>query len=327
MKLQVLSKIRDFRLENSCKIEITEFSNNREIRLNLFYRNEAFVRCVGSSNLTTGIEDDFAFHFIAFDENDLKDATTNEEITKLAGKAVNMCHDAMIDQLFFLWFVKDNSISLDFISGICDEKEIITVTKCLILYTNRFGEFKAEKFSVNELKKALEIQQKFNSIFPTKQEPYKDLVNTIDTNFNSTSYNEHNRIQRSLKFLQALRSTVYLPQKISLYIPIFECLFSIDATEISHKVSERIAYYLGNSKEGRVEIFKTIKECYDLRSKFFHGSDLGKSHNTFESQKELANKIDDICRRVLLKVIQDDSSIFLETKPNLQKYFDSLLFN
>lgn len=327
MKLHVLSKIRDFKIENSCQIAVTEFSNNREFRFNFFYKNEAFVKCVGSSNLTNGNDDDFAFHYITFDENDFKDITSKEEITRLARRAVNMCYDAIIDQLFFLWFVKDNSISLDFISGIIDEKEIIVVTKCLILYTNRFGEFEAEKFSEYELKKALEIQQKYNSIFQPKRESFKDIVNKIDTNYNTTSYNEHNRIQRSIKFLQALRATVFLPQKISLYIPIFECLFSIDATEISHKVSERIAYYLGSNKEERLEIFKTTKECYDLRSKFFHGSDLGKSHNTFESQKILAEKVDEICRKILLKVIHEDSSIFLDTKPNLQFFFDSLLFN
>jgi hypothetical protein len=213
---------------------------------------------------------------------------------------------------------------LDIISGINDEKEIIVVTKCLVIYTNRFGDFITEYFSSDELNKALEIQQKYLAVFPSinqKGEGFSnETVNKIETNYNSTLYNDHNRIQRSFQFLQALRCSIFLPQKISLYIPIFECLFSIDANEVSHKVSERIAYYIGSDKDERIEIFSLMKDCYDLRSKFFHGSNLGKKHNSVDAQKNMADKIDSICRRVLLKVIYEDAAIFLDTNSNLQKF-------
>jgi hypothetical protein len=70
---------------------MTQFSNDRELRHEFFYKNEAFIRTVGSSTLSTGKDDDFAFHNILFEDTE----DTKEEISKLTGRAVNMCHSAI----------------------------------------------------------------------------------------------------------------------------------------------------------------------------------------------------------------------------------------
>jgi hypothetical protein len=175
------------------------------------------------------------------------------------------------------------------------------------------------------------IKNKCKTIFSNIAQNISDkpaqTTNEIDTNFNHFRYNDQNRIERAFLFLQTLRSAILLPQKISLYIPIFECLFSIDNTEVAHKVSERTALYIGNDKSEKFDIFGCIKECYDLRSRYFHGSVLNKKYDTKEKQKKLAEKIDSICRRVLLKVIEHDQQKFLGKEEDLRAFFDSLIFN
>jgi hypothetical protein len=156
--------------------------------------------------------------------------------------------------------------------------------------------------------------------------PYPDDVVTQAKKYDNTR-NENskfdNNIERAMAFLNTARWTSNIPQKITHYMSILECLFSVDASEIVHKVSERVAQYLGESSTEKVEIYKLVKAAYGIRSAFVHG---GTNKMSDVQLCDLSKKTDDIIRRVLTKVITKDHVQFLKSNNAMTEYFNSLIF-
>ena len=51
-----------------------------------------------------------------------------------------------------------------------------------------------------------------------------------------------------------------------------EVLYSLDAGELTHKLSTRAAYFLGpGSAEDRVDVFDAVHDLYEVRSSIVHG--------------------------------------------------------
>ena len=74
-----------------------------------------------------------------------------------------------------------------------------------------------------------------------------------------------------------------------------------DRGEMSYRLSLYGAWHLGGCSEKRKEIFKTLREAYNMASKAVHGSDF---KDTPENQ-ELLSAAQDICRRGILKVLTE----------------------
>lgn len=56
------------------------------------------------------------------------------------------------------------------------------------------------------------------------------------SSINFIKYNDEIRIDRALAFLLRARYENFLPLKLSLYIPIFECLFTTDRYKVMKKL-------------------------------------------------------------------------------------------
>jgi hypothetical protein len=89
-------------------------------------------------------------------------------------------------------------------------------------------------------------------------------------------------------------------------------------------MSERLACYYTDDKIKRLEIFKLIKACYKIRSRYFHGKELEKN-TTFETIPALLVSLDNLTRDILTKIIMKDSAIFLEK--DLEPYYEQLIFS
>lgn len=104
-------------------------------------------------------------------------------------------------------------------------------------------------------------------------------------------------------FVQQARGTNDLAIKISLYCTAFECLFTTDTKELSHKTAERAALLIGQDMEGKEDIYKKVKNIYNIRSQVLHGSAVGKKeHNRLS---EISANCDNLLRQILKKI--DDS--------------------
>jgi len=128
-------------------------------------------------------------------------------------------------------------------------------------------------------------------------------------------------------FLSLARGSSFLPLKISSYIEIFETLFTTDNSEVSHKVSERLAFYIGGSGDDKYKNFKIMKTAYGIRSKFVHGQKLDKSIQSIDDLIAISTRMDQIVRLLLTKIIVEDSFVFLQDDNTLNQYLSNMIFD
>lgn len=137
---------------------------------------------------------------------------------------------------------------------------------------------------------------------------------------------DFSRINRALHFVKQAREARNLAYKISNFCSAFEALFSTDNMELSHKLSERIAFFM---KEDliKVETFKTMKKAYGIRSKLTHGDTLDNKH--LDQLPEISTQLDRILRLSINKIIENPDlfEIFESSKNSIDAHFEGLIFS
>ena len=135
-----------------------------------------------------------------------------------------------------------------------------------------------------------------------------------------------NKISRAIMFLTYARNAPSLPTKISFHVCLYECLFSNNEnTEITHKIAERIAFYMGRDASSKKGIFRLVKTAYAIRSKVFRGQLI--DPKLWSNIISISNEIDELSRKVLLKILNTDIEKFTPLEPEiLSQYFTDLLF-
>ncbi len=235
----------------------------------------------------------------------------------------------------FIWFAKDNCIDVGLMYSYYAEVDDIVLSKYKMANTsNANGEYLETTLTLEDLQLAekafLKVTEIQNNSSDKKKAPVPEINLTrpiiSDTNYHYRDYNENNRIQRALSFLVMARSNSFLPLKISIYIAILETLFTTDSIEVNYKVCQRVAFYLGGDYETKFINFQKVKEAYDIRSKFFHGQELAKKKDTRENLASVSVEIDNILRKVLTKVLFEDSELFLKDNTFLNSYYNQLVF-
>lgn len=134
------------------------------------------------------------------------------------------------------------------------------------------------------------------------------------------------RVNISTHHLQLARSASDLAIKISTYCSFFESLFSTATAELSHQLSERIAFFLTEDPHERLDIFKKTKKAYGIRSKAVHGDMI--------HDKELKDLVattqhcDEIARKICHKLLTSSEtySIFEGTSETIDTYMRNLIF-
>lgn len=180
--------------------------------------------------------------------------------------------------------------------------------------SNAIGTFDSVEFTRDELRHS---RQLFREHFAGNV-VFKDQLIT----------EKHSRFTRAMYFLITARFSHDLGVKIANYSTAFEALFSTDAQELSHKLSERIACFLETDPIARITIFKELKSAYSIRSKVVHGAS---GSTKVQASAEIAAKsCDNLLRKIFLKILDDREllKLFLETTNDndMDNYFLSLIF-
>ena len=237
----------------------------------------------------------------------------------------------LFDNFFtVLWFIKDNSCNANQIGVFyykSDEEQRSVLGSTVQKNTNAKAEFEDVTFNEFELIEAgninAEILKSINKRKDETQFPILTGSSITVGRQDDYEYNEHKRISRAINFLKLARYSVNLPQKISFYVLVLECLFIPKGnTEILNRLHSRVAAYIGTDSEDRERISKFIKKSYDIRSRFFHGDELNNSHKTIAKLKILSVDLDNLLRLILTKVIINDSEFFLKNSDELSDWFD-----
>lgn len=136
-------------------------------------------------------------------------------------------------------------------------------------------------------------------------------------------YTKLNRIDRAMIMIAEARSTSLLPLKISFMVAALECLFTTSGGEVTHKVSERTAFYLSEEHPDKIKTNETVKAAYTIRSNYLHGQNI-KRNTKRETLVEMSTKTGDLLRLLLKKAILNDSEIFLNEN-KINDWFNQLV--
>ncbi len=133
-----------------------------------------------------------------------------------------------------------------------------------------------------------------------------------------------NKITIAGYFIQSALTSQDLGIKAVGYCSALETLFSSgDNTELSHKLSERIAKFLGKDLEERKKLYKTVKKIYEIRSKVVHGATY--KPNKVESLTEIVQGADEVCRKVITYAYSSENeNIFEMNNEALDSFFIEL---
>lgn len=322
MSFKILASIRFLELQDLDLIETPLFRITNHNAEKAKVLDDEFMKFAGLRDLQSYSKNAIAYAlYESIDDNEEFVQAMNKELTQRGSQIETF--------LLFLWFVKDNSISLEQVYG------QFTIVKMVNWWTSRnvfstcSGQFGNTSFNKAELWEAVDLLLSYTRHCVDKELENQQVKSTTKKPMQSYEFQPgvdpdkiENRIERVMSFLSSARSTAHIPQKITHYMAILECLFSTDGNEVIHKVSERTAFYLGKTSAERLAIYKTVKTAYNIRSKFVHGDKPPKTHGQLCTT---AAEVDNIIRRVLKKVIFSDYKTFLQK--DLTHYFEGLIFN
>ncbi|MET3536423.1 HEPN domain-containing protein [Chryseobacterium limigenitum] len=301
----------------------TTFSfNELTITNNLSYLNDNFKI---SEELFTSI-------FGALDYNVLKKRTlliANIE----ANENHNYIQNFLIDILNTLWRIKDNNIYINqfYYFPVAEPFVYFRGKLNFNLYTSS-GNIEDIHFNENDfisIDSLFTQRSNFLSKDIVKKDYPKENIEGIDV-YVGQKLNNHNdlsRFARSNMFLNEARKQSTLPLKITNYISFFECLFSTTSVEISHQVSERISFFLNRYDQNikKIEIYKIIKSCYAIRSKYIHGDKLENKHKELINLQSFSNQIDKLARLTYNNILDNNLVIFNDEK-GIDSYLQDLVF-
>lgn len=220
------------------------------------------------------------------------------------------------------WLVKDNAIRFNTGHFICEKDDILVVKSNTAdgLYSDCHGNKITVYYNQAELIEALKYFEFIFNITLNKEQ------GTIKHTTSSA-----NRINRAYYFIDLARKSFDIGTKISLHCSAFECLFSVSNAELRHRLSETIANLLGENTADKIELYKLVKEIYDLRSSVTHGSGVNKTftNNNENKLKIVGTNCDNIMRKCLQKIISNNDLkdlYFRNNSEEIGNYFTDSLF-
>lgn len=219
------------------------------------------------------------------------------------------------------WLVKDNCIDCDFAflgRGLDTERAICSSNFLASKRNMADGSRPSVAFTLAELKLWADLHDKSETYYFSKNSNSpKNFM--LQKNFS--------RIGRSMEFVKAARSATNLAYKLSHYCSAFESLLTTDSSELSHKLSERAAFFLQESSPDKLNTYNTLKQAYNVRSKLTHGDVLKESQ--IEKVPELSVACDSLLRATILKILNDDQLMLLFDGNNekIDDYFSQLIFS
>ncbi|ARO60161.1 Uncharacterized protein B5E38_2635 [Bacillus cereus] len=195
----------------------------------------------------------------------------------------------------YLWYLKDNAVSSDscflYIKDPSGKFTSFSSNNTNSMFYSASCKTENKIFTKEEINSVTKFAEKiFSQSFSIDKELYEISDHVIK---------EANRLERFYYFLQPARKEVYLPSRIAMYCTLLETLLSTDNSEVTHKISERLALLLGESYDDRIEIFSFVKKAYSIRSATVHGGKITRTLRDLKKQEEISNQFDGYLRKLI----------------------------
>lgn len=137
---------------------------------------------------------------------------------------------------------------------------------------------------------------------------------------------ETTRFARFLNFVQIARRTTHPAMKIAQMCSALESLFSTTQTELTHRLSERVAFFLGGTPEEMEGTYQFMKKAYGVRSQVTHGSHISKA--VADATPELSKNMLGLLRKITFRILDSDdaASLVNGTPEFIEEHFRKCLF-
>jgi hypothetical protein len=269
---------------------------------------------------------------LLFISGDLRNLVTNFESSK-AYRSLAVFKDFTFDLIEALWFVRDNAVCVRENFFMPEDINSIAIGYYQGV-TDAAGSRNPTKFTIKEIDESAKILQKFKEVCPPPNaaEQLFDKMGTREEFLQRGLDSNHllpydfPRMTRAFFMLGQARRTTAPAVKITFYMSAFECLFSDGSTEaINYKLGQRVAFFLTSDKLERLKIRDSVKEGYEVRSSYVHGSKLGNKYKNYESLMLISIKIDDLLRQTFLKAIHEFGDQFNLSNDSFKKWIEEEL--
>ncbi|MFB3168465.1 HEPN domain-containing protein [Neobacillus sp. 179-C4.2 HS] len=318
MKYRFITILHNLKLE-SVKNKGTEIfpgarvSNGRQIL------EDTLGRQPMKSTLGVHSVDEFNNKVYFYLDGEFEDVISKDQMDQIGNKYTFFFLRQAQAFAYQLWDTKDNSIYVR--DGF------------LLAYTNRFEDGFTYKASLSEIfvKSTCErgeivfsdseISNTVRNFVPATFEDYSEesFGGKLPNSKHLFKAHGSTRMTRAAYFTASARKSHILPLKIVSYCNALECLFTIGTSEVNHKIAERVALMLGNSKESKQDYFKLIKNAYKHRSNLVHGQYLTGNE---EALIGISQGLDNILRELLVA----EHEVFSMSDNDMEAFFLDLLF-
>ncbi len=231
--------------------------------------------------------------------------------------------------LHCLWLVKDNSVNADvgFVHSIDSQgKEVASSNSRASVYTSADGCRKKLKYSRAELIEPRTLYERLDTLGKARSHPSTlNPISQVEPTGTVVTADEVRALTRISYFVNSARACSDLSVKVAHYSTSLEILFSTDSSEISHKLAERVALFLGHTFAERKQLFNRVKRLYSVRSRVVHGDVLGRTSSARLS--EISADADDLLRQLLRLILNSNEfcELFEGSKEAREEYFVDLV--
>lgn len=148
---------------------------------------------------------------------------------------------------------------------------------------------------------------------------------------NTFHKNNFSRISLSHILTKTARVQTDLVIKVSQYSNALEALFSSESSELTHRLAERISFFLESEFTKRIELYNQVKTIYSIRSIAAHGLLINKQK--LKELESISINADNLLRRLFIKIHNEKELDYLfrkRTNDNnrlMNEYFQKLIFN
>lgn len=217
------------------------------------------------------------------------------------------------------WLLKDHAIQCESAYLVVfQERGLANWSTNRVAGRPRFSDGQGEgtvKFSMEELERWTELNNRVEGYLHEKDS--MGFPSMMDKGFS--------RFGRALQFVNSARHSSNITIRISQYCTALETLFTTDTAELSHKLSERVAFFLGQAGFNRVDVFKTVKAAYGVRSKTTHGDTLNQKQ--IEDLSRISGQSDEYLRTIMNLILSDEDTLAMFDGKNegIEAYFEELI--
>ncbi|AMK79233.1 MULTISPECIES: HEPN domain-containing protein [Methylomonas] len=284
-------------------------TNNPRIKSKILSRN--LFRIIGQIEYDHLTQQE-SIVFCEFDEQELHELDTAQFLLVLLLWIKNLFRTA--------WILKDHCMECDAAYLIKDWSQKDRE------YSNNFlaqrtllanGEIEPIMFSIEELNNWRDLNHKIEERLHAENSGEFDFF----------MEKEYLRSARALHFIHSATTSRNLAFRIAHYCSALETLFSTDAAELSHKLSERTAFFLGSFGHDKAKVFKEIKAAYGVRSKLTHGDSINKK--TIEQLPHISKTLDEYLRQIFAILYGADWAVeHIDSAPKkIDHIFAEMIFN